>query len=60
MPGGMEEKLVQTLLATPRPEDHPDYWKTVTWLVLKGKLNEVRNLLSHHSLSHSMPHVILK
>ena len=58
--GGTEEEAVQALLATPRPEDDSAYWRTLTWLLLKGKLNEVRNLLSHHSKAHSLPHVIFK
>ena len=58
--GGTEEEAVHALLATPRREDDPAYWRTLTWLLLKGKLNEVRNLLSHHSKAHSLPHVILK
>ncbi len=58
--GGAEEEAVHALLATPRPEDDPAYWRTVTWPLFKGKLNEVRNLLSHHSKAHSLPHVSLK
>ena len=55
--GGAEEEAVQALLVTPHPENDPAYWRTLTWLLLKGKLNEVRNLLSHHSKAHSLPHV---
>ena len=55
--GGAEEECIRQLLATPHPEEDPAYWQTVTWLTLKGKLSEVRNLLSHHSAANSLPHV---
>ena len=58
--GGSEEEAVQALLATPRPEDDPAYWRTLIWLLLKGKLSEVRDLLSHHSQSQSLPKVSRK
>ena len=56
-PGGIEDKLISSILDTPSPGDHPDFWQCMYGLVLKGRLAEARDLLSHHSLVHSMPNV---
>ncbi|KAK7794024.1 hypothetical protein R5R35_007455 [Gryllus longicercus] len=37
------------------PETHPDYWNTVTQLVLQGRLDLAKSLLSLHSKSYSEP-----
>ena len=37
------------------PEDAEDYWPAVYGLVLRGRLPDARNLLSHHSFSHTAP-----
>lgn len=39
------------------PEEHTEYWQAVYGLVLKGRLGEARDLLLHHTLSHTMPDV---
>lgn len=54
---GQEDELLSGLLTVPQPEDHREYWRAVYRLVLSGRMKEARDLLSHHSFSHTMPDV---
>ena len=52
-----EEEVLRSVLMEPQPEEHPEYWRVVYRLVLSGRIQEARDLLSHHSFSHTMPDV---
>lgn len=54
---GQEKELLHSVLTVAQPEEHPEYWRMVYRLVLSGKMQEARDLLSHHSFSHTMPDV---
>ncbi len=55
--GGTEDELMSSILTSPSPGDHDDYWHALYRLVLKGRLSEARDLLSHHPITHLMPQV---
>ncbi len=55
--GRRGEECLGAVLAHPRPEEHPSYWTETFSLVLTGRVEEARDLLQHHSWSHSMPEV---
>ncbi len=54
---GAENDLVSSILTSPSPGDHDGYWPTLYRLVLKGRLSEARDLLSHHPITHLVPQV---
>ena len=54
---GQEKELLHSILLVAQPEEHPEYWRMVYRLVLSGRMQEARDLLSHHSFSHTMPDV---
>lgn len=54
---GKRDKLLSTIVVSPSPEEHPQFWSCLYELILKGRLSEARDLLSHHSLSHTLPQV---
>ncbi len=54
---GTEGDLVSSILTSPSPGDHDGYWPTLYRLVLKGRLSEARDLLSHHPITHLEPQV---
>ena len=54
---GQEDEILCSMLTAPQPENHQEYWRAVYRLVLSGRMKAARDLLSHHSFSHTMPEV---
>ncbi|KAL6078727.1 Nucleoporin nup85 [Balamuthia mandrillaris] len=49
--GNSLEQTITAITSRSRPEDHPLYWELITKLLLRGQVQEVRQLLACHSQS---------